>query len=214
MGELKLDITASELTYEGFTKDLGEILSDKVMQRVADCIFEDMKETLAYRIEEDVYKQYTPDIYPRRSENPGFGTPLTDMDKNVLGGAKGSPGGAYIHFDYIPTGAHSGVFGDVISDERVLMRLGVQADDPIKPPEKQADGNALIRRIETGKGYDWKPNKKKAKKFTDERPFWQNFVNELIEGNGLAYAAKQAFKREGIEVSDISAEREQNDGNY
>lgn len=214
MGEITLNITASELTYADFTKDLGEILSEPVMQRVADYIFDDMKETLAFRIVEDVYKEYTPDLYPRRSDNPGFGTPLNDMEKNVLGSAKGGAGGAYIHFDYLPSGAHSGVFGDVISDELVLERFGVEADDPIKPPEAQADGNELIRRIETGKGYDWRPPKKKKKKFTDERPFWQNFVNELIEGNGFAYAAKQAFKREGIEVSEISAEREPKDGNY
>ena len=212
MSDIKLDIKTSELTYKDFTEDLGKILSANVMQGVSNRIVGEMNEALEYHIEEDVYKKYEPKVYPRRSENPGFGISLNDIERNVILTVKAAEGGTQITFNYRPSGSHSGTFGDITADERVLTKWGVTADAPIKP--KPVHGDDLVRRIETGKGYDWKPPKR-GKTFTQPRPFWANFVEEMIDGGGFAGAAKRAFKAEGITLEgDVSVERETGDGNY
>lgn len=211
MGDIGLNITASKLTLNDLIKDYGDALPADKMQRIAEHVGNEMKDTLAHRIEEDVYKEYTPRVYPRRSEHSGYGTPLDDMEKNVMLFPKSIPGKAEITFSYKPDGSHTGTFGDFYDDNK-LLRIHKKASDPIKP--NPVHGDDLIRRIETGKGYDYRPSSKTAHPFTEPRPFWANFVAEMLEGGGFDDALKQAFKAEGIEITDVHTERESADGNY
>ena len=211
MGDIGIAITASKITLNDLIKDYGEALPADKMQRIAESVGNEMKDTLAHRIEEDVYKEYTPRVYPRRSEHPGYGTPLDDMEKNVDLYPKSIPGKAEITFSYKPNGSHSGTFGDFY-DEKKLLRIHKKASDPVKP--NPVHGDDLIRRIETGRGYDYRPSSKAKHPFTEPRPFWANFVAEMLEGGGFDGALKRAFRAEGIEITDVHTERENGDGNY
>lgn len=211
MSEIKLNITASKITFDDFVKDYGEAFPADKMQRIAESVGNVMKETLEHRIEEDVYKEYTPRVYPRRSEHPGYGVPLNDMEKTVTLYPKSIPGKAEVTFLYQPSGEHSGTFGEFFNEDQ-LARLHKKASDPIKP--KPVHGDDLIRRIETGRGYDYHPSSKTKHPFTDPRPFWANFVAEMLEGGEFDRALTEAFKKEEIEIEDVHTERENGDGNY
>lgn len=118
----------------------------------------DMQDLLKKHIETDVYKAYKPKVYERRSKGTSLGTPLSNMQGNVAfeaTEAQVAPQGvgAQTRFQYLPTGEHS-----------------VQA-------WSGTDGDALIGRIERkSPPYDWGNEK------IPERPFLQNFFEELIEG--------------------------------
>ena len=211
MSEIKLNITASKITFDDFVKDYGEALPADKMQRIAESVGNVMKETLEHRIEEDVYKEYTPRVYPRRSEHPGYGVPLNDMEKTVTLYPKSIPGKAEVTFMYQPSGEHSGTFGEFFNEDQ-LARLHKKASDPIKP--NPVHGDDLIRRIETGRGYDYHPSSKDPHPFTEPRPFWANFVAEMLEGGEFDRAVKSAFAAEGIDIQDVHTERENSDGNY
>ena len=96
MADIGLTITASKITLNDLVKDYGEALPEDKMKRIAEYVGSEMKATLAHRIEEDVYKEYHPKVYPRRSEHSGYGTPLNDMEKNVELYPKSIPGKAEI----------------------------------------------------------------------------------------------------------------------
>lgn len=211
MGEIHLNISASQMTLDDLVKDFGEALPEDKMHRIAEYVGNEMKETLEYRIEEDVYKEYRPRVYPRRSEHPGYGVALNNMEKNVDIFPQSIPGKAAVTLSYKPDGSHSGTFGDFYNAEQ-LARIHKKSSDPIKP--NPVHGDDLIRRIETGRGYDYRPSSKTKHPFTEPRPFWGNFVTELIEGGGFDKAVQDAFKAEGIEITDVHAERERGDGNY
>ena len=211
MSDIKLNITASKITFDDFVKDYGEALPADKMQRIAESVGNVMKETLEYRIEEDVYKEYTPRVYPRRSEHPGYGVALNNMEKTVTLYPKSIPGKAEVTFMYQPSGEHSGTFGDFYDDKK-LLRIHKKASDPIKP--NPVHGDDLIRRIETGRGYDYRPSSKDKHPFTEPRPFWANFVAEMLEGGEFDRAVKSAFAAEGIDIQDVHTERENSDGNY
>lgn len=211
MADIGIKIEASKLTLNDFITDYGEALSADKMQRIAESIGNVMKETLEHRIEEDVYKEYRPHVYPRRSEHPGYGVALNDMEKTVTLFPKSIPGKAEVTFVYQPSGEHSGTFGDFY-DENKLLRLHKKASDPIKP--NPVHGDDLIRRIETGRGYDYHPSSKDRHPFTEPRPFWGNFVSEMLEGGEFDRAVTDAFRAEGIEIENVHTERENGDGNY
>ena len=211
MSEIKLNLTASQMTLDDMVKDFGEALPKDKMQRIAESVGNVMKETLEHRIEEDVYKEYRPHVYPRRSEHSGYGIALNDMEKTVTLFPKSIPGKAEVTFLYQPSGEHSGTFGEFFNENQ-LGRIHKKASDPIKP--NPVHGDDLIRRIETGRGYDYKPSSKDPHPFTEPRPFWANFVSEMLEGGGFDDAVTNAFKAEGIDIEDVHTERENNDGNY
>lgn len=215
MSDIKLNITASKITFDDFVKDYGEALPAEKMRRVAESIGNVMKETLEHRIEEDVYEEYTPRVYPRRSgRGQGYGVALNNMKKTVdiyPKPAEQIAGKVVVTFSYKPSGEHSGTFGDFFNEEE-LLRLHKKASDPIKP--NPVNGDDLIRRIETGRGYDYHPSSKTKHPFTEPRPFWWNFVSEMLEGGGFDSAVKSAFAAEGIDIEDVHTERENGDGNY
>lgn len=172
-----------------------------------------MTEHLENRIIEDVYNKYTPKEYPRRYDNPQFGDPLTSlMYMDALGPSGGITSNGDISMmaglDYNPRGEHSGTTADLSPDSPYY-----DADNPSPLKPNPVHENELIRRIETGKGYDWKVPSAVYK----GRPFWQNFVNEMIEGGQLGALFLQAMKELGvgdIELAYDEVEREPNDGEY
>lgn len=151
---------------------------------------EAMKQALTARIDLDVYDKYTPKAYPRRRDNPEFGPALTDMDTNVLIWDKG----AGFVFSYEPHGEHSGTMKDLVGHHKEQWE---KQDAPIKP--NPVHGDDLIRRIETGKGYDWKFNK--------PRPFWNQFVQDVTGIDSPVYQAfVEAMANNGITIEPSGTE--------
>lgn len=74
-----------------------------------------------------------------------------------------------------------------------------------------ADGDDLIGRIEKKNP----PYFKKAQGMVPERPFWQNFVNEMIEGEELERFFVSAMLMRGVEIEESGGVvRESGDGDY
>ena len=121
-----------------------------------------MKDTLKEHIESDVYAAYDPKAYPRRSEFPQFGTALNNIDATTVV----ETGSDMVALEYSPSGEHTGTRRDL------LPPYNKNSSKPII--ENPASGDQLIRRIESGDGYDFG--------FAMERPFFQNFTEEMIEG--------------------------------
>ena len=208
----------AEIWFRGSIPDMSNLVKEleapiqrTVWEAVSESIYASMRERLYQHIQTDVYQAYTPSIYPRRSDNGNdvYGTPLDDMDKNAvkLGvGDKGyHPSGKVmgVGIKYEPSGEHSGKFGDFFGKEK-LKEIHHKPEDPVKP--NPVSGNELIRRIETGKGYDWA--------FDMERPFWSNFVAEMVDGGGLAEAIEGAFASQGYDVEIDKVDRTGGDGQY
>jgi len=74
---------------------------------------------------------------------------------------------------YTPSGRHSGLLKDALNANEDGGESGMK---PLKP--HPVHGDALIERIQTGHGYDWKL----PKDFPGGRPFWNNFVTEMQNG--------------------------------
>ena len=144
-----------------------------------------MKDALQRHIETDVYNAYTPKVYPRRSETPAFGAPLSDMEANTAVNNRG----AGVTLTYLPSGTHSGTTADLPQSSSYYNPDNPR---PIKP--NPVHGDNLIRRIETGQGYDWDTD-------VPARPFWQNFVNEMEGVGGLFDAFAAAMAAQGFIVT-------------
>lgn len=130
----------------------------------------ELTKQLQQHIRTDVYNAYSPKSYPRRSNHPQFGTPLESTDNMDLQIGKLS-----LAFNYEPSGSHSGKNRDRIDWSELSDDLKKSPDKPIKP--NPVHGDDLIRRIETGTGYDWDVE-------VPERHFWNNFVEEAIGEHG------------------------------
>lgn len=132
---------------------------------------------LQAHIQKDVYDAYEPSSYPRRSENPRFGIALNDKRQMEVK----YPNSMSMTFTYEPTGYHSGRMQDAKDAYKTTKNGAVRStsrtirqwDKPLKP--HPVHGDKLIRRIQTGEGYDWKGEFPK-------RPFWDNFVEEQRSG--------------------------------
>lgn len=90
-----------------------------------------------------------------------------------------------------------------------LMTLRYTPDGSSSQWEHPANGDELIGRIESGSGYEWSRR-------PGPRPFWQNFVNELTDGQAFAHAFDNAMSmRLGADYEGSSVvEREAGDGEY
>lgn len=88
------------------------------------------------------------------------------------------------------------------------MRLEYEPSGESEQWQNPLNDNDLIRRIESGSGYEWYPH-------PGARPFWRNFVNEMIE-SGFASAFDNAmfFKFGSDYEGATSVERESVDGDY
>lgn len=134
-----------------------------------DGVIAETKERLKQHVQKDVYDQWSPSEYVRREENGG----IIDIDGSTrINGpfpqTQGKNIAAGFEMRYLPSGASE------------------QWRDP-------ADGNALIGRIETGTGYEWRTH-------PGERPFWHNFVDEMVQQNEFGEAVRRELLMMGIEL--------------
>lgn len=143
---------------------------------------QDIIDTLSSHIQTDVYDAYTPKSYKRRKDNPNLGTSISD----IKGSGMGSYGRDNVTITYIPDGSHP------------------QWESP-------ASGDDLIRRIESGSGYEWR-------KHPGARPFFKNTTEELFdEGRAEQFfiqAVNAAEPNLGIDYGDdFDIIRDSNDWN-
>lgn len=176
-------VDGTETIDRDFSEVKNEIMS--AVQASMSTVGDFMKDALQRHIETDVYDAYSPKAYPRRSENAAFGTPLSDMDANTMVNNRG----AGVTLTYLPSGSHSGTTADLPQSSSYYNPDNPR---PIKP--NPVHGDTLIRRLETGKGYDWKTD-------VPARPFWQNFVNEMESVGGLFDAFSAAMAAHGFTVT-------------
>lgn len=189
--ELKFDVTGQnslDAEFRGFQALLASGMKKSLQEVNAQ-----MQAALKEHIVQDVYHAYTPRVYERRSQNPGLGTPLSDLNANVGFSVtevqiheKGV--GGQTRFLYKPTGDHA------------------------NSAWSGTDGDALIGRIERkDPPYKWGNRK------VPMRPFWQNFVDEMVDAgkaeeffvDGMNFYAPQLEVEAGGGV-----ERESSDGDY
>ena len=201
-GAKKVQFNVSVAGIEGIDKEFAEFqkkLGSQV-QKAMSAMEAPLKDDLFRHIEQDVYNAYKPKVYPRRRDNPEFGTALNDMDANVTFYNRG----AGFTLQYAPSGEHSGTTADLPSSSPYY-----DADDPRPIKPNPVHGDELIRRIETGRGYDWNV-------YPGKRPFWQKFVNEEMDGQ-LAQHFAEAMRSQGVQdltVDWSDVVREDGDGEY
>lgn len=109
---------------------------------------------------------------------------------------------------YLRTGAiiSDGAMETSVSSYR--MSLEYTPDGSSEQWEHPVSDNALVARIESGSGYEWR-------KHPGPRPFWQKFVDEMING-GMAEAFDSAMYAElgDIYEGGTVVTRESGDGEY
>ena len=174
--------------YITFTKVFGQAIINAIDQVSAK-----MTDALKSRIDLDVYAAYSPTVYSRRKDNPSLGIPLNDMDKNVrviTGGHVGAKGiDATMRIYYNPTGQHENAEWSNVDYDELIGRIEHHS------PE-----------------YEWLPKKTTL----PDRPFWQNFVDEMIDGKEVERYFVDAIKNEGFGelIADGGIKRDSNDGKY
>jgi hypothetical protein len=93
-----------------------------------------------------------------------------------------------------------------VSSSRILMEYYPSGQHP--QWRKPLDGDGMISRIESGTGYEWR-------KHPGPRPFWTNFVDEMVDrgfGNAFDFAM---FAQFGADYEgQTQVEREAIDGDY
>ena len=102
------------------------------------------------------------------------------------------------------------IFGKMAADTLGLSDIG----KIIHPSEfNKVDGDDLIGRIEKhDPEYNWLPKKGKQ---IPNRPFWQNFVDEMVDDAELERFFVNAMKTQGFEIEiGCGVERETSDGKY
>lgn len=192
-----IGITIEASGFESIKKEADLIFTARVARELANVVYADMKDALESHIKEDVYWEYTPKKhgYERRSEDPRRGTSLIaaveDEDyTKQLEPYDYSVGAVVAGLSYEPTGEHENRWWS------------------------DTDGDELIGRIEKkDPKYNWEPKDGSLKK----RPFWQNFVEEMIEGGRFARVIEEELKRRKIaEPTDHidGVTRDNSDGNY
>ena len=138
-----------------------------LIQEIADAeksALAEAQDALKRHIVSDVYQAYSPTVYKRRSKNSAMGTPLTNMDA---------------YSDIIePAG------GNVNGNLQVTSRLYYNPQGGHKVQKwHDKDFNDLIGRIEKkSPAYRWGNN------LVPERPFWQEFISEMIDQKELEKA--------------------------
>lgn len=103
----------------------------------------------------DWYNKYTPSIYERRTDDPSKGTPLGSIDN--FDETYTDPQNQTLHFVYNPTGTHENI------------------------DWSNRSGNNLIEWIQ--KKHEYKiPGSEEPYLTIPARPFWNNFIDEEING--------------------------------
>lgn len=169
MGFFNVEIEGMETLQADLNKEVGAIY--RAVPSALQLVGSEMILDLQKHINEDFYDKYDPVAYPRRRDFPAFGTPIIDASNMDI-----SVNGLSLAFTYSPMGFHSGQLKDTLNwNESSGNAAMLSGEYPIKP--NPVHGDDLIRRLQTGKGYDW--HLKKGKDFP-ARPFWDKFVDEQI----------------------------------
>lgn len=207
MSNLALNVSVTGL--ESIDKDAEAILG-KITSAVNNTSYfvgQLMMDQLQEHINIDVYRAYQPKEYPRRSVNSQFGIPLNDLDRNARPINIKNPNGigARVGLEYKPDGSHSGTTADlpVKSDY-------YDADNPRPLKPNPVHGDALIRRIETGRGYDWNC-------YPGKREFWHKFVKGILDDGEAEYEIKRVMEGFGFPLegdAKVYPEGGRNDGEY
>jgi len=192
MAEIILNVKGTE--DETMEAELAALLTGEIQTKIGAALADvrdDMRATLARHVEKDVYKAYpNPIEYERRGMNGGLqGQALT---ATVHASPVGADGKNYrIYLEYKPDGSHP------------------DSADWRQPP---IHGDELISRIEKwDPKYPYPPRYRKLPR----RPFWQNFVEELVDDGMADVYFAQALRAQGEDVEeDYGVEREAEDGTY
>lgn len=149
-----------------------------------DGVISETKDRLKQHVQKDVYDQWTPTEYIRREKNGG----IIDID-----------GSSRINGPYPDTKGKNFAAG---------FELRYMPGGESEQWREPASGNALIGRIESGTGYEWREH-------PGPRPFWTNFVNEMIEQNEFGDAVRRELVMLGINVEGFpETVRGSGDGDY
>lgn len=175
--------------FSGFDADLAALDAQvKTAALHAGTILqEDMRACLTEHIVDDVYDAYDPDYYTRRFSDGG----LLDIPKNTAGSPPPfvSGDGVEIELQYEPDGRTNGNG---------------------KPVEPHLDGDELINRIEKkDPHYNWNVDERSI----PERPFFRNFVEEMLGGRAektMVYGMNAADPALGV-AADGGVVRESED---
>lgn len=196
MADIGVKIEASG--FETIEKETKLILNAKVSKEISNAVYADMKDALEEHIRDDVYSHaiYEPKTYLRRSEHRDMGVSLREAVSNKEYTQQIGP------FDYATMDWVAGLSYEPTGEHENAEWNGVH-------------GDALIGRIEKKEPpYQYEPKKGKE---IPKRPFWQNFIEELIEGGRLERTVEAELKRLGIaEPEDhiTGVIRNDADGNY
>lgn len=194
MADIGIKIEASG--FEQIEKEARTILTPSKGRQLSNAVYADMKEALEMHIRSDVYKGYYPKMYKRRSDEPRRGISLAESVTDDRYTKQIGP------FDFKAMELVSGLSYEPTGKHEETWRWS------------DANGDELIGRIEKkDPPYNWEPKKEKI----PERPFWQLFVEEMIEGGRFARTVEAELKRLGIaEPEDhiTGVIRQNEDGNY
>lgn len=175
--------------FSGFEADLAalEMQVQNAALTAGRILQEDMRSCLTEHIVEDVYDSYDPDYYARRMSDGG----LLDIDKNTAGSPPPSlsASGVEIELQYEPDGRTDGDGNEI---------------------DYHVDGDDLINRIEKkNPPYNWRM----ANTRIPARPFFRNFVEEMIGGraeNTMVFGMNAADPALGV-AADGGVVRESED---
>lgn len=190
--------TAEQIQKEVETDVQRQLFAGNAVVKVHEAVVTELRDVLGFHIRHDVYEAYTPTgevHYKRRKDNGDFGTSLLkSADKD--------------HAESIFDLEHGGRWKSGIRYEPTAEHENWRWSDPdLKPDE-------LIGRIEKKEPqYNFNPIRGEI----PDRPFWQDFVTEMIEGGRFASTLEKILKEQGIaEPSDTitGITRDSSDGNY
>lgn len=156
---------------DALKKEAEMLLSPYECRTITEAMFADMKEALESHIVGDVYDAYNPTKYKRRSEHEGMGVSLLESaEKATQLGQRGWIFGSEwgVGLGYEPNGMHENwEWADDISSDKLIGRI--ENKNP---------------------AYHFNPRKGEIPK----RPFWQKFVEEMIEGGRFERVLEKELK--------------------
>ena len=182
---------------DDFDKDFGAFLNTLIEEvgEASEKALDEARDTLREKIITEVYAKsiYTPTVYKRRSEKSGRGIPLSDVQaySKIIPYAGGNINGTLqttTRLYYNPRGEHT------VSKWHSV------------------DYNELIGRIEKkDPPYKWNPKNREI----PPRPFWQHFIDEMVNQKELEKAFVFALKaKEKETITDGNIIEEQLDREY
>lgn len=190
MAEMTLNIQINGV--DGLDADLKEFLTGQFKTEMTHALLstrDEMRAALAKHVQEDVYDKFSPNQYERRGMNGG----LAGQALNATSHADGDPASVSyrICLDYKPDGNHP--------NQSEWKEAPVHGDD-------------LISRIENwNPKYPYPPRRRRLPR----RPFWQKFVDEMVDEGMLEYYIASALREQGEDVTEDGAiTRDAQDGEY